>query len=305
MGRIKKEDVKVRELGGWDKYAGATARKALPDIYEHTQRASDEARRWYWQSIARKRVCSQVVRIVSFLLLMGGAVLPILAGLFTEVSTRLQFTQFGVAALAVAGLLQAADRIFGWSSGWLRYMTTVTAMETATRKFDLDWASYIMNKPEGVTDDDKRPLFELGRKLEDDISKLQSDETDKWATEFNSSLALLSDLIKSQRESTEKAAEAARSAMVAQESATVAREKAQQLGGIEMSILHKAEPVAVKVRMDSDTEASFTGTVWSKLSIAPGFHTVHVTTAVPPVQAIQKIVDVPAGGIAHVEVKLT
>ena len=168
----KKEDVKIKELGAWDEYANVTADKALPEIYEHAQKTSNAAREWYWKSIRSKRRSSLVVRFLSFLLLVCGAVLPILSGLSNEVATRLHFTQFGVAALAVAGLLQAADRIFGWSSGWLRYMTTATAMESVTRKFELDWANYMINKAEAVSDNDKRPLFELAKRLEDDICKL-------------------------------------------------------------------------------------------------------------------------------------
>ena len=133
----------------------------------------------------------------------------------------------------------------------------------------------------------------------------QSDETEKWFAEFNSSLALLNDLIKSQRESAEKTADAARSAVAAQESAAVTREKAQQPGGIEMLIVHKADPVPVKVRVDGGDEESFAGTVWSKLQVPPGLHTVQVTTNAPAVQSVQKIADVPAGGIARVEVRLS
>ena len=60
-----------------------------------------------------------------------------------------------------------------------------------------------------LTDNDKRILFQSAKRLEEDISKMRSDETEKWVAEFNTSLALLSDLIKSQRESSEKAVEAA------------------------------------------------------------------------------------------------
>ncbi len=294
---MKKADVKIEELSPWDEYANAGPDKALPEIYEHAKEASRVAREWYWTSIRAKRTMSLVVRLLSFLLLICGAVLPILAGLSSDVTTRLYFTQFGVVALAVAGLFQAADRVFGWSSGWLRYMTTVTAMEATTREFELGWANYMINKARPMGDDDKRPLFEMAKRLEDDIRKLQSDETEKWCAEFNSSLALLNDLIRSQRESAERTAEAARSV-------AAAREKAQQPGGIELTIVHKADPVPVKVNVDGSGEESFTGTIWSKVQVTPGLHTVQVTTDAPAEQRIQKIAEVPAGGIARVEVRL-
>jgi hypothetical protein len=203
-----------------------------------------------------------------------------------------------VAALAIAGLLQAGDRIFGWSSGWLRYMTTVTAMETTTRKFEIDWAHFMICKTEAVGENDKRPLFELAKRLEDDIAKLRIDETDRWVSEFNSSLALLNDLIKSQRESAERTAEAARSA-------GAEREKRQELGGIELAITHAAQPAAVRIRLDNSDEVTFSGTSWSRLEVSPGLHTVQVTSTTPPAQTIQKVVNVPAGDIGRVEIKLS
>jgi hypothetical protein len=219
----RKKDVKVDGLGAWDKYANKTAAEALPEIYEHAQRASQEARDWYWRSIAPKRNASFGIRMGSFCLLVCGAAFPVLAALCSEAATRLSLTQIGVVALATAGLLQAGDRIFGWSSGWLRYMTTVMAMEARTRKFELDWAAHMIDKTGKPTDDDKRPLFDLARQFINDVTKLQNDETEKWVAEFSSSLALLNDLIKSQRESTEKATEAARATLAARESAVAGR----------------------------------------------------------------------------------
>jgi hypothetical protein len=223
---MKSKNVKVRELVAWDIYADAGAAKALPEIYEHAEKTSQTARDWYWRSIKSKRITSLGVRFLSFLLVVFGAVLPIFAGLADEVMTRLYCTQIGVASLAVAGLLQAADKVFGWSSGWLRYMTTVTAMEAATRKFDLDWANYMISKAGVIGDDDKRPLFELAKGLEEEVTRLQVDETDKWFAEFNSGLALLNDLIKSQRESAEKTAAAARAAASAREAVNLEPKKA-------------------------------------------------------------------------------
>ena len=298
----KEKDIKIGKLIAWDEYTTANADKALPEIYEHAKNTSAVAREWYWKSIKLKRVTSLAIRFLSFCLLVCGALLPILAGLSSDVSTRLDLTQSGVAILAAAGLLQAADRIFGWSSGWLRYITTVTAMEALTHKFELDWASYMINKAEPLNNNDKRPLFEMAKRLEDDISKLQSDETDKWCAEFNSSLAMLNDLIKSQRASAENAAEMTRVALTAQNGA---REKARQTGGIELSIVHKADPVPVKIRVDDGEDVSFTGTVWSQIQVPPGQHIVHVTTLAPAVQSVQKIANVTAGRIEPVEVRLS
>lgn len=297
-------NVKVEDLGAWDDYANVDAATALPKIFARAKKSSETARKWYWDHIVWKRWASTIARYTSFILLVCGAVFPIAAGTLSEVQSRLVLTQCGVAVLAAAGLVQAGDRIFGWSSGWLRYVSTVTKMESATRKFYLDWADHLLNKDGGVTEDDKRPLFELGKQLEQNISKMQSDETDQWVTEFNASLALLTDLIKSQRESSEKAATEATAAVAARKSTEAEKEKAHHPGAIEVTLVHKDAPAEVKVHVDSDPEETHVGPSWTKLPVSPGLHTVYVTTGGPTSQSVERIVNVPAGGTGKVKIKL-
>ena len=287
---MAKKDITIEELGAWNSYADKTAGEAIPEIYRRATTHSKNARKWYWDSIKTKRIWSWGIRILSFVLLVIGIVLPLIAAISTDDKNTLLCTQLGVVALAVAGLMQAADRIFGWSSGWLRYMTTVTAMEAATQQFELDWANHFLMKTGPAEDSDKEPLFQLAKRLQDELSKRQSDETDKWCAEFNNGIAVLNDLIKSQRESAEKAVEE--------------MQKSQKVGSIEMKLVHGAAPKMVKVSLDGGSEEDFNGTVWSKLRVEPGQHEVKVKNAATPPQIVQKIAEVPPGGVARIEVEL-
>jgi hypothetical protein len=298
MLKRNKPDVKVETLIEWDQYAGVAPDAALSHIYQHARGMSKQARDWYWRSIGSKRRASLALRTASFTLLAGGAVLPVLAGFMSAVQDRLTSTQIGVAALAVAGLLYQADRVFGWSSGWLRYIGTVTAMEDATRRFELDWSGHMIGLTGAPGEGDKLKLFELARTFEQAIMKLRSDETDKWVAEFNSGLALLQDLIKTQRESAEQSADSARTA-------ATARSDARNAGAIELTLVHAGAPEPVTVLVDQGGAETFTGTVWSKLNVPPGLRTVQVATTTTPARAIRKIADVPAGGVARLEIKLS
>ncbi|OQX21650.1 MAG: hypothetical protein BWK80_32645 [Desulfobacteraceae bacterium IS3] len=296
---MAKTDISTTTLLAWDKYKDKTVSEALQSIYERASSTSIRVCAWYWTNIKTKRLTAFSFRCITFLLVIFGTVLPILAGLIADTERRLWFAQLGVAALALGGLMQVADRVFGWSSGWLRYITTVTSMENLTRKFELDWAGYILIKrTEALNESDTRELFNLAKQFEDDIVKLQSEETDKWSIEFNSGTALLGDLIKSQRELGEKAIEEARQAVQASE-------KAKQSGALELKLVHKAEIKAVKIAIDKEKPVEFTGTSWSSLNVPPGQHIINVeTTEVPPKNNIMKVVEIPAGGVARDEVEL-
>jgi hypothetical protein len=299
---MAKHDVKMERLQEWNVYRDDTAETAAAKIYNHAESFSMRARDWYWASIASKRTMSLAIRAVSFFLLLSGAVLPILAGLGGNADDRLLSTQLGVAALVFAGLIHNGDRVFGWSSGWLRYMTTVTAMEAVTRTFELEWAKYIINKGAPLDENDKRPMFELATQMEQAIAKLQSDETDKWVAEFNGGLAVLNDLIKSQRESAERTAEAARATVTARDEAAASREKAKGPGSIELTVVQKA-PLDLKIGLDDEQETEFSGGIWAKRDVAPGHHTVQVRT-MPGAKTYQKIAEVPPGGVARLELSI-
>lgn len=296
---MAKADITTAKLLAWDTFKGKTVDVALPSIYDHASGTSRKICDWYWHSIKVKRQASQWVRFITFALLAVGTVFPILAGLCNDTTDRLQFTQLGVVALAIGGLLQVADRVFGWSSGWLRYVTTVTAMENLTRKFELDWAGNLVSKTGALDETDTKKQFDLAKQFEDDIVKLQSDETDKWATEFNTGTALLGDLIKSQRESAEKAVEAAHTAIAAQQ----ASDKAKQNGAIELTLIHKAEVKPVTITMDDKPLGEFTGTVWSNANVPPGLHTISVVTNGAAPETIKKIAEVSSGSVSRIEIK--
>lgn len=229
---MAKEDIKATAKLTWDEYKEKPVEQALPSIYSQAIESAKKFSGWYWSSIRTKRLTSLTVRISTFLLLGVGTIFPILAGLWMEPVDKLQLTQLGVCALALAGLFQIADRVFGWSSGWLRYMTTATAMENLSQKFEFDWASYILSKGGRLADSDVKPLFDIAVELQKSLMKLQVEETNKWVTEFNTGAALLGDLIKSQRQTSEKASEAASALVAAQQAVAEANTKSRLLDSV-------------------------------------------------------------------------
>jgi hypothetical protein len=229
-----KPNVRMGTPGSWERYAGVTLAEALQRIYDDAIGHSTRTRDWYWASIHRKRLTSISVRSASVVFLAAGAILPLAAALWADPANRLIFTQAGVASLAVAGLAQGADRVFGWSSGWLRYISTVTHMEAVTRRFELDWAGYLIERAGVVSEADRPALFQLAARFETDIAGLQIDETEKWVAEFNSGRAALDDLIKSQRQVAERMQAAAQNLREAHEAAGKLRAQAEREAAVEI-----------------------------------------------------------------------
>jgi len=171
---MTKPDIRAEDALQWDEFKDKTLDEALPSIYQRACTACETFPGWYWRSIRTKRRTSLVVRLLTFAMVIAGTLAPLLAGLYGTPNERLTLTQLGVCALALGGLLQIADRVFGWSSGWLRYIRTATAMEGRARQFQLDWSGYIIGKGGRLADTDVKPLFDMAADLQKGLMTLQS-----------------------------------------------------------------------------------------------------------------------------------
>lgn len=226
-GDTAKADIQSSTLEMWDKYKEKNPSEIISAVHSRVNETSVKMGGWYWRSIRTKRRTSLWARGLAFLLLVVGTTLPLLAALQEKPEHKLVLTQLAVASLVLAGLTQLADQVFGWSSGWIRYISTVTTMENQIRAFEMEWGKYLVALNEPLTPNDAKSLFDLARGLEQELAKLQTEETTKWVMEFNASIALLDTMIKTQREDTDKKLQEIRARLITQESLAKADEKAR------------------------------------------------------------------------------
>lgn len=299
-----KPDISMKQLPPWDQYKDKKPDDVAAAIYERVGSASKMMCDWYWASIATKRNTSLVIRGLAFIFLLLGTSLPIFAALQGEDGRKLLFTQWAVALLAGAGLLLVADRVFGWSSGWMRYITTVTTMENLTQAFCLEWGKFLVAKTPPLDENDSKALYAMGMTLEHELRKLQADETTKWVAEFNSGISVLETLIKTQREETDKKLEVIRTSLNTQAKAAESEEKSKLPGSLEVTLTHKAEVKKVQISVDAGQPQDFTGSVWSQTQVQPGPHVVKVKTTSDPPVSVEKVVEVAASTVARVEIKV-
>ena len=177
-------------------------------------------------------------------------------------------------------------------------------MENLTQAFKLEWGKFLVSKVGELEINDAKALYELGSALEQELRKLQGEETTKWVAEFNTGTTLLEGLIKTQREETEKKLEAIRTTLTTQQQTAKTEEKSKLPGGIEATITHKAEVKKIRISLDNALEEEFLGTVWAKADILPGTHKVTIQTASESPISIQKLVEVSASTVARFEIKL-
>jgi hypothetical protein len=285
----------------FDDFVGGSPMDTAQRIFQLVESHAEEARSWYWRSIRGKRHGSLIVRTTSYVAVVLGSTAPIVAAIRSSTEERLIITQLGVACLVVGGMVLLADRLFGWSSGWLRYVTTVLAMERQTQQFRLDWAAYLIGKgPCELTQDDAKALFEIARRFEQEIDARTKEETDGWVAEFNSSMATLDKMTSVQREANEKAAQQVREAMEGKRALA-------QPGAIEVRIVQVTPLRPVKLELIADgrccADSCFIGMSWAKSDLAPGLYTVRVMLdhGSPTMVEAMKVIPVQGGSCATLE----
>lgn len=298
----KKTNISADTLLPWDEYKAKTPNEALPAIYARVEAVSKKSRSWYWTSIDTKRWTSLTVRFLAFGLLILGTSLPILAGMQDKIDIRLNYTQLAVVFLAVAGLLQVADKVFGWSSGWMRYVSTVTAMESLARNFELEWAKYLIEKSAEPDVQDMQALFEMAKLFEQETLRLQAEETGKWVSEFNAGISLLDSMIKTQKEEADRKSDAIRNEGVAKHAAERVEAMTKLAGAIELNFVYEGELQAFQVTLDENSAEKTSSRAWLARNVMPGIHAIEVRTLSEPPVVIHKLVEVAAGTVLRQDI---
>jgi hypothetical protein len=164
------------------------------DSYEWADHQCAEAYDWYMSQRLPKARASRLLRALTISLGVLGTLFP-----FVALASRLQVnSDWGFLLLAMAGGCILADRSFGFSSSWMRYMTAALALQSAlvsTRNRLLVVLSDM--KPDSLEDYTSRIAL-LSSQLVDTVQQVVSEEAEQWTRQFHASLNELERRVSSQ-----------------------------------------------------------------------------------------------------------
>lgn len=153
------------------------------------QRADDNLA-WYRSAKAMKRRLAWPIRLLAILLTATAGILPILTQILSTPDGKPPFAPaWASVALSMAVVLVALDRFFGYSSGWMRYMTTSLQLKEARDAFELDWEA--VNATFGGASPSASQIANAlarMRTFTDQLNAIVARETERWVTEFQDAL---------------------------------------------------------------------------------------------------------------------
>lgn len=145
---------------------------------------------WYRRKKRRVQNLSKVTRFTAISFLVLGGIMPLLDQAGISVAPNA-----GYVLLAIGGACLLADRIFGISAGWARYMVAAIDIEALAEAFR---ASVVATESaEGQNAD--AAIMKLCSTFTHDICAIVSSETKVWVQEFNNGREELHQMVPSSK----------------------------------------------------------------------------------------------------------
>lgn len=201
VGLAKRTSLPSLDFPVWDP---AKSRESLQALFDITLKQGEAAIEWYQDNIRPNRAASRILRSLAIILASLGALLPLVIAAisrFRGSEVRLVDAQWGYIAFAAAAACVAADKFYGFSTGWIRFMKTQLALERALSDLRYDWIVLVATLPGHEPTADQIQV--MVHRLKDFVTFVRAQieqETDAWVLEFQSNLADLASAVKSKAE---------------------------------------------------------------------------------------------------------
>ncbi|MBX7549802.1 SLATT domain-containing protein [Streptomyces sp. tea 10] len=156
--------------------------EALRELYIWVENFAIESINWYTREKVSKARWSRFLRLVAVLAFALGTVTPVIAVGMGWVKESI----WGYGLIGLGGCCVAIDRAYGFSSSWMRYVSTALSLNRQLVTFQASWPSIemrVVNNPD--IDEFSRAAKELVTFVEG-IAVLMESETLAWVSEFQS-----------------------------------------------------------------------------------------------------------------------
>lgn len=186
--------------------------ESLQAVYQWAIKNAEAQIAWYAKRKLWKRRGSQIIRASSIALAALGGLCPLLdavrllpwlaALLKCAPPNNVALAQWGYVFFAVALAIYWYDKLFGLSTGWMRYITTQMAVEKALKEFQYDWLILRtqLNSQADTQNANTQALLQKMRDFTSQIEALVKQETDAWVLEFQNNLSQLEKVLKAEVE---------------------------------------------------------------------------------------------------------
>ncbi|GIH64790.1 SLATT domain-containing protein [Microbispora siamensis] len=143
---------------------------------------------WYMHEKRKKAKWSKRLRVYAAAFLTIGGLFPVVA----VAASQAELAIWGYLFLGMGAAGIALDRVCGFSSSWMRYVSSGMAVQRILTDFQISWAErFAATEPRQEVEVSFVELLGEVRKFARELNELVERETALWVGEFSTNLASL------------------------------------------------------------------------------------------------------------------
>lgn len=169
-------------------WSGSEVTSSLDQAYGVVAARGWGAQKWYLDNHDGKKQLSKIFRGASSIAIGSAALFPAVA----VANPDLGVATWGYVPLALAAGLYGADRVFGFSDAWMRYMVTAMKLASRLEVADVQWEARRASwggSPPPPAEVEAALVFLID--LAAELSGLVSAETEQWANQIAGAMSAL------------------------------------------------------------------------------------------------------------------
>lgn len=258
--------------------------ESLRAIYDQTVTDIRRQISWYTENSRKKKRLAQSTRWFALITLGLGSVLPVVFDVLRTLGVAEIPGTFASLVLAAGTGALVLDRQMGFSSGWMRFISTELFLKSRLSAFNYE---ILIEKVRGaqsngneITPEQAESFIRQCANFRAEIWTITNDETRLWMEEFQSSLRSLDDKYRD---------------IVAQ----------IQPGGVQLTVTNgERYPEGWDLWIESRRVGHYTGKSAAVNNLAIGTHKVTVQVTDKPETRTEKLVTISSGQVCEVTIEL-
>ena len=259
------------------------AQASLQTVYDYCIGKAEDFIVWYIRKKKWIKRWARCLRMGAILAVSIAALIPLLAQVWVDEGTPVIAPAWASIVLVIGGALVGLDKFFGFSGGWIRFITTEMHLHQILEEFKFDWnlekASWEGKEPDK---DQVQRQLNLAKTFLMQVHQAVREEVKAWVVEFKSVLKLLDEAVRTKAEGT-------------------------KLGGLNVTVTNgDACSKGWGLSIDGGGIRKHSGKTAAVRDLIPGIHTVRVEGLIGGKQKTEeKNVTVSAGSVGDVQVTLS
>ncbi len=255
---------------------------SLEKVFKCVSGEAQQAISWYLDKKNSKRIWARILRLTAILATTAAGLIPLLSQISISNRTLQISPAWASVALVVAVALVGLDKFFGYSSAWIRFLTSEMKIRNTLQTFQIDWEIQKATlKGAPPSDDQVQDMLVRCKTFLVQVNVILENEMTAWKQEFQAALKQIDDAAKAQAE-------------------------VIKLGGANI-VINNGDKCkdGWKLSIDDGSSKHYTGKTAALSNLTPGIHTIRAEGNIEDKEVkAESAVPVPPGNTISIELEM-